>query len=109
MPPKSEFHPANYGMTDEIDQLKALKAEERENLSTGYVSFNSLEEARLHQRAYKNGELDKIKPLKGQRRKFNEAQILDMLHSGDPVQVIADRNNTTQSTIFNYRKAYRNK
>lgn len=86
-------------MSENVDQLKALELDARQNLSTNHVSLYGLDELR----AYQRGELVPP-PMPKTKRRFTEDEIRDMTLSSDPTQVVAARNKTTQKTVRRYRK-----
>lgn len=96
-------------MSEPIDQLKAIQADERVNLSTNYVELVGLDELRRHQRGEKVGKPRKVKDQTKQRKKlFTPAQLEDMAYSNDPLPVIALRCGTSKETVRRYRNEARN-
>lgn len=93
-------------MTEEFDQLKALQADERVNLSSNYVDLYGLDELRAHQRGEKVGKPDRSR--KQRKKLFTPEQLEDMAHSRDSLSVIARRCQTTKETVRSYRSSARN-
>jgi len=85
-------------MSEEIDHMKAFEALAISQ-STDHVDLMGLDEARAHQRGEKVGKRVIMKS-----RRFSEQQVRDMMHSRDPVEVIARRNGTSRITVQTYRR-----
>lgn len=95
-------------MEEPIDQLKALQADERVNLSSNYVELFGLDELRRHQRGEKVGKPLKVKVQTRQSKKvFTPAQLEDMAYSNDPLSVIAKRCDTSRETVRAHRNQAR--
>jgi hypothetical protein len=91
-------------MDDTTDQLAALQADERVNLSSGYLDFVGLDEVRRHQRGERVGKPRKVREQTKQRKKvFPPQQLEDMAYSTDPLSVIAKRCDTTKETVRAHR------
>jgi hypothetical protein len=94
-------------MEEETDQLKALKQDEREDLSWGYVSLNGLEQVRAHQRGENVGIKSKRRP-KGYAKITPELREAILATEGSQVEV-GKRFGVSDSTVAKLRQAARRK